>query len=205
MTYGKNNFVYTKENGSFIILNTFLVDAELEYDAPTITCPCPPECHRCIDACPNHAILAPGRLHPQSCILYSNHVNKGVIPLELREGLGTCIHGCDICQLVCPRNQPVLKKAARKDMFIEALKKDFDLEKVLVLDEAYYRDVVHPIMYNYIRDLDLFRRNAAIALGNTGDVSHIPALEKALATSANPIVRDAAQWAIERLTKAVNN
>jgi epoxyqueuosine reductase len=46
--------------------------------------------------------------------------------------------------------------------------------------------------------MDIFRRNAAVALGNTGDPSHIPALKKAL-ENKNQSVVEAAQWAIERL------
>jgi len=199
ITYGKNNFAYTDDDGSFIILYTFLVDTELEYDEPTVTCKCPTNCQACINACPTHAIQHAGRLHPQNCILYNQMLND-YIPNEIRDGIGTSIHGCDICQNVCPRNRKVLEKATKEDAFLDELEKDFDLEKVLSLDDKYYNDVVYPIMYNYIRDLDLFKRNAAIALGNTNDPSHIPALEKAM-KSQNPLVRDAAQWAIEKLNR----
>lgn len=41
-------------------------------------------------------------------------------------------------------------------------------------------------------------RNAAIALGNSNDPSHIPALKKVLAFDCEG-VREAAQWAIEKL------
>ncbi|MGM9531381.1 epoxyqueuosine reductase [Intestinibacter sp.] len=201
ITYGKNNFAYTEEDGSFIILYTIMVDTELEYDEPTIECNCPPNCHKCIDACPNHAILKPGRLHPQSCTLM-NHIFDGGFLEDVRDGMGTYIHGCDICQEVCPRNKHVLEKAERKDPFLEELKKDFDLEKILFLDEKYYEDVVHPIMYNYIRNFDVFRKNAAIAIGNTGDKSYIPALEKAIEMYDNPVVQEAAKWAIEKISKS---
>ncbi len=197
VTYGKNNFAYTKEHGSFIILNTFLVDTELIYDTPTIQNLCPPDCHLCMDACPTHAILRPGRLHPQNCIL-NNNVSKEIPGEEIRAQLGTHIHGCDLCQVACPRNRKILKNASRKDKLAEVLKEKFDLEKLLILDEEYYQDVIYPIMYNYIRDMDIFRRNAAIALGNTGNPKYLPALEKA-ALSDNQQVREAALWAIQRI------
>ncbi|WP_165053200.1 MULTISPECIES: hypothetical protein [unclassified Adlercreutzia] len=73
------------------------------------------------------------------------------------------IHGCDACQAKCPRNHDVLEHAAEKDPFLELLAEEFDLEKTLLLDEAYYDEAVRPIMYNYIKDLDIFRRNAAVA------------------------------------------
>lgn len=200
-TYGKNNFAYTEQDGSFNILYTFIVDAELEYDVPTVRCDCPPNCNLCIEACPTQAILRPTRLHPQSCMLFNQQLAPGMFPQELWEKVGTSIHGCDICQTVCPRNKKVLEKANRKDMFLEKLKQNFDLEKVLVMEDEYYEDVVKPIMYNYIRDMDIFRRNAAIALGNTGDKSHLPALENAMKTLHNEEVKKAVQWAIDKLSK----
>ena len=195
-TFGQNNFAYTEEDGSFIILYTFLVDAVLEYDEPTITCDCPPKCQECMKACPTQAIKQERRLLPMNCVLMNNIL--GAPNSELHERLGTKIHGCDECQLACPRNKKVLATASKKDLFLEELKKDFDLEKILLIDEEYYEDVVRPIMYNYIRNKDVFRRNAAIALGNTGNPSHIPVLEKAM-KSKNPVVVGAAQWAIKKL------
>ncbi|GAB6192184.1 epoxyqueuosine reductase [Desulfocastanea catecholica] len=199
-TFGKNNFAYTKENGSFIILYTFLVDAELEYDKPTITCDCPPKCQECMKACPTQAIKEERRLLPMNCVLMNNIL--GSPNSALHEKLGTRIHGCDECQLACPRNKKVIEKMSKKDWFLEELKKDFDLEKILLLDDAYYEDVIRPIMYNYIQDMDIFRRNAAIALGNTGDPSHIPALKMAMGNK-NSLVVDAAQGAIDKLEKKI--
>lgn len=201
ITYGKNNFAYTKEDGSFNILYTFLVDRELPCDEPTIRRDCPEQCRLCIDACPTHAILAPGRLHPQHCMMNNNQLPMGKLPQERWDMLGVHIHGCDDCQVACPRNRAVLSRANRKDPLLELLKSKFDLEQILLLTDEYYEEVVRPIMYNYIRDLNIFRRNAAIALGNSNDPSHIPALKKALAFDCEG-VREAAQWAIEKLEKA---
>jgi len=195
-TFGKNNFAYTKEDGSFIILYTFLVDAALEYDEPTMICDCPSKCQECIKACPTQAIQEERRLQPMNCVLMNNIL--GAPNPALFEKLGTKIHGCDECQLACPKNKKVIEKMSRKDWFLEELKSDFDLEKILLMKDDYYQDVVRPIMYNYIQDMDIFRRNAAVALGNTGDPSHIPALRMAMEDN-NPSVVEAAQWAIDKL------
>lgn len=199
ITYGKNNFAYTKEDGSFNILYSFLVNTELEYDRPTVRCDCPENCTACIDACPTKAILYPTRLYPPKCAMHNHQMPVGQMPQEIWDKFGTRIHGCDECQMTCPRNQAVLKNAKRKDMFLETIKDKFDLEKILFMDEEYYEMVVKPIMYNYIRDMDIFRRNAAIALGNTGDKKHIPALEKAMMSTENAELKKAIQWAINKL------
>ena len=53
-------------------------------------------------------------------------------------------------------------------------------------------------MFNYINDLDLFRRNAAIAMGNSGELRYLPALEEA-AQQGTPTVSEAALWAIGQI------
>ncbi len=198
ITFGNNNFAYTETDGSFVILYTFLVDARLEYDEPTVENPCPPNCNLCIRACPTQAIVKPKRLNPHRCVIHNNQ-STAPIPEALYEGLGTKIHGCDVCQECCPRNREHLRKQREKDPFIEVISQGFELEKVLHMDEGYYDSVIQPIMYNYIAEVNLFRRNAAIAMGNTNDKGHIPALEKALVYD-HPDIQKAVHWAIGRLS-----
>ena len=194
--YGKNNFAYAEGCGSYIILKTFLVNQELVYDKPTVECGCPPSCHLCIASCPTGALYAPGKLKPEKCMLYSQM--GGAYNPEVRTKVGTSIHGCDVCQAVCPRNRKVTAHANRHDCFLELLEKDFDLEKVLLLTPDYYEKIIYPIGYNYIRKPELFQRNAAIALANTGNRAHVPALIEALNTCKS-VVQAAAAWALGAL------
>lgn len=164
VTYGNNNFAYTEEDGSFVVLYTWLVDAELAYDQAPVENECPPDCNLCLKACPTGAIESPRHLNPMKCILLNCLIPNGQADPK---AMGTYIHGCDICQEVCPRNHDVLRRAKRKDSFLEKLAVDFDLERVAELDsldDDYYRDVLRPVMYNYIRDPAVFRRNAERAL-----------------------------------------
>lgn len=201
-TYGNNNFAYTEQDGSFIILVTFLVDRELEPTGPGAFGAengCPEGCDLCVRACPTGAMAAPCELDLARCILFNNQRFAPGAQEGIWASMGERIHGCDACQEVCPRNRDVLAAARAKDPFLEALAEEFDLERVLALDEAYYDSVVRPIMYNYIKDLDIFRRNAAVALGNTGDAAHLPALRRARDACGNPDVLKAIDWAIGRL------
>jgi epoxyqueuosine reductase len=66
------------------------------------------------------------------------------------------------------------------------------------LTDEYYERVVKPLMYNYIRDLSVFRRNAAVALGNLGDPDSVAALAAALSDPAE-VVRAHAAWALSRI------
>ncbi|WP_172135931.1 hypothetical protein [Adlercreutzia sp. ZJ473] len=54
-------------------------------------------------------------------------------------------------------------------------------------------------MRNYTKNLDVFRHNAAIALGNTSDPRRLPALRAAQACIDDPDALKAVDWAIARL------
>jgi epoxyqueuosine reductase len=51
----------------------------------------------------------------------------------------------------------------------------------------------------------MIQRNAAVALGNVGDVDALPALNRALTTNPHPIVRGHAAWAIGQIGKRTND
>ena len=53
-------------------------------------------------------------------------------------------------------------------------------------------------MYNYIHKKKYFQRNAAIAIGNTGDSIYIPDLAKAMQDTEG-MVRGYAAWALGRI------
>lgn len=199
VTLGNNNFAYSEQDGSFVILVTFLVDAELAPSGEAIVNDCPEDCDLCQKACPTHAILESRRLDCTRCILFNNQRFAPGAQEEIWDDMGERIHGCDVCQLVCPKNKEFLSRAVQKDEFLDLLEGEFDLEKILLLDDEYYERVVYPIMHNYIRDLDIFRRNAAVALGNTRDPRHVPALEKARESTENPEVLKAIDWALEKI------
>lgn len=207
ITCGRNNFAYAGPYGSFIILSSIVTDAPLEPDQTLFDKGCPKDCTKCMDACPTHAIQSPYHLHPQLCAGFNNwfrQEEKGVssvIPEEIRPSLGSRFHGCDICQEVCPRNHAAMQnmKISRRDPLLEMISEKFDLEKILFLDDDYYREVVQPIMFNYIRDYRYFRRNAALVMGNSGEKKYLPALRRAAQTEQDDMVREMIGWAIRRL------
>ncbi len=203
-TYGKNNFSYVDGIGSFVVLSSFVVDAELEYDVPTLEVACPENCKACMNACPTGAICEPLKLNPRRCIPYNNwwtNNRPGVnsfIPAEIREKMGTRIHGCDVCQEVCPRNQARLKMKLPQDAFLEQIAQDFSLPKVLKMDDDFFARRVQPLMYNYMKEKKWFQRNAAIALGNTRDPEYIQDLGSAM-QSPEEAVRGYSAWALGRI------
>lgn len=98
-TYGNNNFSYTKQDGSFVILVTFLVDAN---PTPSLAEPkakngCPPDCRLCMEACTTGAITGPCKLDLDRCILFNNQRFEPGAQEEIWDVMGERIHGCDVC------------------------------------------------------------------------------------------------------------
>ena len=206
VTYGKNTFAFAEGIGSFILVTAFIVDAELEYDEPTLEVKCPPKCTACFDACPTGALYESLKMDPRRCIAFNTFMTQddylvGVtsyIPPDIREKMGIWIHGCDICQEVCPRNQKKLKAKLSQNEFLTKVAQDFELAKLLNLSDEFYIERVQPLMYNYIRDKKYFQRNAAIALGNMGDPTFIPDLAQAM-QDPEGLVRAYAAWALGKI------
>ena len=203
ITFGRNNFAYVDGVGSFVILYGYLVDAELSPDEPSPGCACPPGCHACIDACPTGALAREFDLELEKCMLWDNAIGyrRGPsrdVPLPHREALRMNVHGCDICQEACPRNKRALDNGAVDDPVLERISGEFSLENLLHMPEGFYERCVRPIMYNYVNDPVAFQRNAAIAMGNSGDKRYIPHLRAEL-DHPDEAVRSHARWALEKL------
>ncbi len=205
--FGKNNFAYVKGIGSFVVLSSFVVDRELDYDTPTEVIHCPERCNACLEACPTRAIYAPLKLDPRRCLAFNNWWTQdgrppditGDIPLEIRKKMGARVHGCDVCQEVCPRNRARLKADLPPDPFLEYLAGEFTLPRMLRMSDDFYYRIVQPIMYNYIKEKKYFQRNAAIAMGNLKDPTFIPDLAEAL-HGPEALVRGYAAWALGRIS-----
>ena len=193
--FGKNTMLINKRLGSYFFLGALLLDLELRADTAHVASHCG-TCTDCLDACPTGAFAGPGQLDSRRCISYLTIELRGPMALDLRPGVGDWLFGCDVCQEVCPWNRkaPVSSEpewSARPDLEM------LSPAELLTLSEADFR--------RRFRGSALWRagragllRNAAIALGNIGEVAALPELRRAL-DDDDPTVRDAARWAIERI------
>jgi epoxyqueuosine reductase len=190
---GKHTSLISRRLGNWFFLAEIITTLELEPDAPEKNhCG---SCTRCISACPTEAITAPFQLDARRCISYLTIELKGAIPVELRPAIGNRIYGCDDCLAVCPWN----KFAAEGRLMRDHARADLaqpDLLELLALDDAGFkrRFAGTPMLRTKRRGV---LRNVCVALGNVGDASALPALEKA-AADPEPLIAEHARWAIDR-------
>lgn len=105
--FGKNSCLIDSKRGSWFLIGVLLTTAELRPDRPALGgCG---TCRKCIEACPTGAIQQlQGRwtVDARRCISALTIETKGEIDPDLANKFDGWTFGCDICQEVCPFNEP---------------------------------------------------------------------------------------------------
>ena len=194
---GKHTNLVSRRHGSWLFLGEIYTSLDLPADAAHADrCG---RCTRCLNACPTDAFPAPYRLDATRCISYLTIEHRGPIPHEFRTAMGNRIYGCDDCLAVCPWNRfaqagAEAKLHARPELTAPRL------AELAALDDAGFRALFSGSPVKRV-GRDRFVRNVAIAIGNSGDPALLPAAQR-LAADADPVVAEAAGWAIGRLKEA---
>ena len=133
-------------------------------------------CQACLDVCPTAAFPAPYRLDARRCISYLTIEHKGPIPREFRPLIGNRIYGCDDCLAVCPWNKFAQQgreaKLAARDVARAPM-----LEDLVQLDDAHFALFFAKTAVKRT-GRDRFIRNVLTAIGNSGDPSFLPQVER---------------------------
>ena len=206
---GKNAMLISRQHGNWLFLAAILTRIEFVPDAPIRRKILPPEntkghdvgllcgkCTRCMDACPTQAFAGPGVVDSRRCISYQTIENKGIIPRELRVGIGARVYGCDVCLEVCPWNRFARKG---RSMLLSSRHElaQLDLVDLLELTPARFAELFRGTAMKRVK-LGGLLRNACVVAGNSGELRFLPQLVK-LAAHELPLVRAHAVWAIYRL------
>jgi len=194
---GKNTCILNQKMGSWLFLGVILTSIELVPNLPA------PDrcgtCTRCIDACPTDALIAPYELDSNRCISYLTIEKRGAVPEDLRDGIGRHVFGCDICQDVCPWNRKAPATKALEFQPREGLVNPA-LDWLAQISEEEFRQTFRGSPIRRTKRTGL-RRNAVIAMGNTGDRNFLAVLEK-LASDEDPVVAEHARWAARKVTSS---
>jgi epoxyqueuosine reductase len=193
--YGKNTMLITREHGSWVVLGTLVTDVEVEPTSPLeLDCG---RCRLCIDACPTGALDEPGVLDANRCLSYWTQAPVPV-PREYREDLGAMVYGCDICQDVCPWNRGVERRRTGLPLPGDAVPNVSLVEWLSGDSDAFASELDR--LYVPRNDPRWLRRNALVALGNTGPADALP-LADGWATSDDPMLAETAGWAGTRIVE----
>jgi epoxyqueuosine reductase len=194
---GKNGCLITPRHGSWVLLGTLLTDLELAPDTPF------PErcgaCSLCLPACPTGAIPEPGMVDARRCLSFWTIERRGAIPPEVAERLGGWAFGCDDCQTACPWNRAPAQ-TPDLDLVPRPGQRALAIEDLLTLAASDYRRRFHGTALARAR-YDGLVRNGCLLAGHSGDPAFVAPL-RALLESPHEGVREAARWALGRLSMA---
>lgn len=195
---GKHSNLVSTDHGSWLFLGAMYTTVPFAPDeAHPNRCG---SCSACHDACPTDAFPQPYVVDARRCISYLTIEHKGPIPEEFRKPMGNRIYGCDDCLAVCPWNK-FAQTAARHKSFTSRAELDApDLAEFLALDDASFRTLFSGSPIKRI-GRDRFVRNCLIAAGNS-QMAALATPVKALCADSDPVVADAARWALAELTAA---
>ena len=191
---GRHTNLVSRDFGSWLFLGSIFTTLDLAPDVPESDhCG---SCRACLDICPTQAFPAPNVLDARRCISYLTIEHPGHIDRALRPAIGNRIYGCDDCLAVCPWNKFAevgreAKLTARADLAQPRL------DMLVNLEDDGFRALFAGGPVKRIGHAR-FLRNVLIAIGNSGDPSHVPAVLKRL-SHPSEIVRAAAAWAGVRL------
>jgi epoxyqueuosine reductase len=194
---GKHTNLVSRGHGSWLFLGEIYTTLVLPPDAAEQDhCG---SCRRCLDVCPTDAFPAPYRLDARRCISYLTIEHHGPIPHELRRPMGNRIYGCDDCLAVCPWNK--FARAHGEPAFLPRAELTAPrLAALAALDDAGFRALFSGSPIKRI-GRNRFVRNVLIAIGNSDDPTLRPAAQ-ALTDDPDPVVAEAARWAVQSLESA---
>ncbi|MCW1918800.1 tRNA epoxyqueuosine(34) reductase QueG [Rhodobacter sp. KR11] len=189
---GKHTNLLSRDLGNWFFLGAIFTTLDLPNDAAEVShCG---SCTACLDACPTKAFPAPYQLDARRCISYLTIEHKGPVDLDLRQGLGNRIYGCDLCLAACPWNKFA---AEAREIGYAARTGNPPLAELAALDDAGFRARFAGSPIKRI-GRDRMVRNVLYAIGNSGDPRLAPAA-RALRADPDPTVAEAADWALSRL------
>lgn len=191
---GRNTCLISPSVGSMTLLTEVLLDLALPPDAPFAADRCG-SCRRCVEACPTGCILPDRTIDARRCISYLTIEARGGMPRDLRRSVGGWFFGCDICQQVCPWNRRFARPTSDAAFAPRPALHPPDLRHWLEAPSPAGSQILRGSALKRARRSGL-ARNAAIVAGNQRADEHLPALEQALLSDPDPMIRGHAAWAL---------
>ena len=199
--FGRNNFIYSEQHGSYCLSLTWVVDKVLTYDAPpaeTLAAECGGGCLACVDACPTKALCGELKMDYGKCIPCLANNTERLPDTETMEHMGSWIYGCDVCQDVCPMNKG--KQSETEEFPLLRQYADYiKPEGILEMDEDTYKNVVNPRFWYVGEDgLWLWKCNALRVMINSGDEKYFPYIKK-YSGCEDKRIAGVAKWGCDKL------
>jgi len=199
--FGRNNFIYTQEHGSYIWIDTWIVDKELDYDARqenTLASACNENCRKCIKSCPTKALSGCFSMDRGACVVQLALLTKDIPEEDLMAQMGLWLYGCDACQDACPLNKNKLNETEDFPLLTD-FEEYLQFERILEMDDDTYANVIYPRFWYTGKDgLWQWKCNALRCMINSRDNKYHNYI-KQCCNHTDARLRKIAEWGCDKL------
>lgn len=182
----KNGSLCSK-NGSMMFIGYMLTDLILNKTKKDFTISCG-DCKICVDCCPGKAIHEKGGIDAIKCVSFLTQM-KTPLNISQMKTIGNKLYGCDICQIVCPKNN-----MQKKTIFSDREAAMPRLEEILMLSNKDFKMRFGQTAI-FWRGRNVIARNALIALGNSCQPQSVELLKK-YSEDNRQFIRESAELAL---------
>lgn len=197
---GKNHLLINDVYGThffigYVVLSAKILDVPVKSQA--LYHPACLNCERCTRACPSQ-ICTFEQTDMRQCISALTQTKAELSEVE-RRLIGRNLYGCSICQMVCPQNHNAVFQPSiypiTTDNWVDAF-------EILDMNKRTFKEKYGHMGFAW-RSLWVYKRNALIALANSGDSSHLEALQKYADLREDEKLKTTYLWAVETLSKKI--
>jgi len=199
--FGHNNFIYSQDHGSYIWIDTWTVNKELDYDnmpEDASLFVCNEKCHKCVKACPTNALSNTFSMDRGKCITQISCFSKDIPKEDIRSKLGLWMYGCDVCQDACPLNKDKFKETEEFPL-LQEFEEYLKPENILKMDEETYMNILNPRFWYIGKDgFWLWKCNALRNMINSG-LNEYHQLIKQCCNDTDNRIKEIAEWGCDKL------
>ena len=193
----KNNFFYT-DSGSWIHIEGFLTDREMEFKQTPNQKPCPQDCKLCFSACPTKSLSEPYTMSPAVCVSPLSVREADLINSPESANMGRWVYGCDTCQDACPFNAG---KWLQIEDFpgLENLGNALTLESIVKMDYTSLTELLASKFFYIDKErMWQWKLNALNAMCNSYEEKYLDTIKLAL-NDEEERVRQMAAWVLSKV------
>ena len=197
--FGKNQLIINSHFGTYLFLGLVFIDCELQDEVVLeINDDCG-TCQQCIKACPTQALHEDG-YDMQKCISFFNQEKKILSDQEIHANYA--LFGCDICQMVCPKNIHI-KKSQHQEFELSG-KEFVSISDLFTLSEKAFRKIYGDMSYMW-KGKTILMRNALTLLLKQNNLAYNHLIEKSLENHHVPWYKETAIKILNQLKQKEGN
>lgn len=195
--FGKNQLIINKDFGTYIFLGIAFLDVEIEHELKLPILDDCGTCRKCISACPTKALSDEG-FQLDLCMSQFNQTKKVLSDLEIEQNVS--LFGCDICQMVCPKNMDI-KKVIHPEFELSG-KEMVSIMDLFTLSEKKFKEEYRDMSYLW-KGKTILMRNALTLLYKQKNMDYLELIEKSIDHYTVPWYRETAIHILDKM-KALN-